>query len=76
VPIHVVSVHDYQKVARELGAIGYVLKPVKREQLVAAFRLLEQRLSRTVKVVLVVEDDAVQRDAITKLLQADGIDNG
>jgi CheY-like chemotaxis protein len=74
VPIHVVSVHDYEKVARELGAVGYVLKPVKREQLVAAFRLLESRLSRTVKRVLVVEDDAVQREAIVDLLKVDDVD--
>ncbi|MBI3843888.1 MAG: response regulator [Planctomycetes bacterium] len=73
VPIHVVSVHDYQKMALELGAVGYVLKPVKREQLIAAFRLLEERLSRKVKSVLVIEDEIVQRDAITNLLRADDV---
>jgi CheY-like chemotaxis protein/CHASE3 domain sensor protein len=73
VPIHVVSAHDYQKVARELGAVGYVLKPVKREQLVAAFRVLEDRLARKVKTVLVIEDDPVQRDAINQLLRADDV---
>jgi CheY-like chemotaxis protein/CHASE3 domain sensor protein len=70
VPIHVVSVHDYERIARELGAVGYALKPVKREQLVAAFGLLEERLSRKVKGVLVVEDDARQREAIAHLLAA------
>jgi CheY-like chemotaxis protein/signal transduction histidine kinase len=74
VPIHVVSVHDYEKVARELGAVGYVLKPVKREQLVGAFRLLEDRLSRRVKHVLVIEDDAVQRQAIVDLLKVDDVE--
>jgi signal transduction histidine kinase/CheY-like chemotaxis protein len=74
VPIHVVSVHDYEKVARELGAVGYVLKPVKREQLVDAFRLLEDRLSRKVKRVLVIEDDAIQREAIVNLLKVDDVD--
>ena len=74
VPIHVVSVHDCRKVARELGAVGYALKPVQREQLVAAFRLLEERISRRVKGVLVVEDDAAQREAITRLLEADDVD--
>jgi DNA-binding response OmpR family regulator len=73
VPIHVVSVHDHRQLAREMGAVGYVLKPVGREELVAAFRSLEARLSRTMKGVLVVEDDAVQRDAIARLLAADDV---
>jgi CheY-like chemotaxis protein len=65
--------HDYEKVARELGAIGYALKPVKREQLVEAFRLLEDQLSRKVRSLLIIEDDAVQRDAIANLLKADEV---
>lgn len=73
VPIHVVSVHDYEKVARELGAIGYALKPVKREQLVEAFRALEEQLARNVRSVLVVEDDPVQQGAIVDLLEADNV---
>lgn len=73
VPIHVISVHDYQQVAREMGAVGYMLKPVKREQLVAAFEALEKHLSRRARSVLVVEDDAVQRDAIVGLLSTEGV---
>lgn len=73
-PIHVVSVHDYQQVAREMGAVGYMLKPVKREQLVSAFRLLEERLSREVKAILIVEDEGVQRGALIELLASDDVD--
>ncbi|RNJ47982.1 response regulator [Methylocystis hirsuta] len=73
-PIHVLSVHDYQQVARQMGAVGYILKPVKREQLVSAFRLLEERISRDVKAILIVEDEAVQRGALTNLLASDDID--
>ncbi|MDP2341723.1 MAG: response regulator [Deltaproteobacteria bacterium] len=71
VPVHIVSVHDYQHVSREMGAIGYIQKPVKHDQLVSAFRLLEARFSRKVKSLLIVEDDAVQRDALIKLLGSD-----
>ena len=38
IPVHVVSVHDYTQTALSLGAVGYMLKPVKREQLVQAFK--------------------------------------
>jgi signal transduction histidine kinase/CheY-like chemotaxis protein len=73
-PIHIVSVHDYQQVALEMGAVGYILKPVKREQLVAAFRLLEERLSREHRAILIVEDEGMQRDALIDLLGGEGID--
>jgi CheY-like chemotaxis protein/signal transduction histidine kinase len=73
IPIHVVSVHDYQRVAREMGAVGYALKPIKREQLAAAFQSIEQRQARKARSVLVVEDDQVQRDAIANLLSIDGV---
>ena len=36
VPVHVVSAFDYRREALELGAAGYALKPVNREQLIEA----------------------------------------
>ncbi|TDU26403.1 signal transduction histidine kinase [Panacagrimonas perspica] len=68
IPVHVASVMDYSREALELGAIGYALKPVQREALVDAFRRLEAKFSQGLKRVLVVEDDARQRDAIHQLL--------
>ena len=68
IPVHVVSVADYRREALELGAIGYALKPAKREELVAALQRLEQRLAQSVRRVLVVEDDARQRESIRQLL--------
>ena len=47
IPVHVASVADYSREALELGAVGYALKPVKREQLVEAFRQLEAKFSQT-----------------------------
>lgn len=73
-PIHVVSVHDYQQVAMEMGAAGYVLKPVKREQLVSAFRLLEDRLSCETKSILIVEDDDMQRAGLLDLLESGSVE--
>ena len=68
IPVHVVSVADYAHEALELGAIGYALKPVKREQLVEAFHKLDAKLSQGMRHVLVVEDDARQRESIRLLL--------
>ena len=70
IPVHVVSGSDYTHTALSLGAIGYMLKPVKREELVDAFKQLESRLTQRVRHILIVEDDKVQRDSVAKLLKA------
>jgi len=40
---------------------------VKRENLAEVLRTLEDTLTRTVRRVLIVEDDLVQRDAVSGL---------
>jgi CheY-like chemotaxis protein len=56
-----------------MGAVGYALKPVKREQLIEAIQKLEQRLAQKLRRVLVVEDVAIQREGIVHLLQAENV---
>jgi signal transduction histidine kinase/CheY-like chemotaxis protein/CHASE3 domain sensor protein len=68
IPVHMLSVSDYKREALELGAIGYALKPAKREELVEALRRLEAKFSQVVRRVLVVEDDVRQRESIRQLL--------
>lgn len=68
IPVHVVSAGDYAKTAMAMGAVGYMLKPVKREDLTEALGRLEARLDQRMRRVLVVEDDAVQLDSLQKLL--------
>lgn len=74
IPVHVVSGSDYTHTALSLGAIGYMLKPVKREELVDAFKQLESRLTQRVRHVLIVEDDKVQRESVAKLLRAHDVE--
>ncbi|TQF11220.1 response regulator [Myxococcus llanfairpwllgwyngyllgogerychwyrndrobwllllantysiliogogogochensis] len=73
IPVHVISVTDASREALERGAVGYALKPVKREQLMEAVRKLETRLTPGVQRVLVVEDDARQRESIEKLLESEDV---
>ena len=73
IPIHVVSASENAETALALGAVGYLLKPVRREDLLAALRKLEDRLENRLRRVLIVEDDDVQREAVAKLLEADGV---
>jgi CheY-like chemotaxis protein len=73
IPVHIVSVSDYKQEALELGAIGYALKPAKREQLIEALERLEAKFSQSLRRVLIVEDDARQRESIRELLANDDV---
>jgi CheY-like chemotaxis protein/signal transduction histidine kinase/CHASE3 domain sensor protein len=74
IPVHVLSVSDFSQMALERGAIGYALKPVKREELMEAFEKFEAKLAQRIRRVLIVEDDARQRDSIRHLLASDGVE--
>lgn len=68
IPVHVVSAGDHTRAACSLGAIGYLTKPVSRDQLVGVLEKLEARLSQHMHRVLIVEDDPRQREAVARLL--------
>ncbi|MES1175672.1 MAG: response regulator [Myxococcales bacterium] len=73
IPIHVMSVEDYSRMALSMGAAGYLFKPIQREDLVAALTRMKERFSR-MRRLLVVEDDAVQREAVTQLLSSEDVE--
>jgi signal transduction histidine kinase/CheY-like chemotaxis protein len=74
IPVHVISVEDRQEVAMHMGAIGYAVKPTTREELKDVFAKLEAKLTQKVKRILLVEDDALQRDSIARLIGDDDIE--
>ncbi|HAF92742.1 MAG TPA: two-component system sensor histidine kinase/response regulator, partial [Pseudomonas sp.] len=69
IPVHVVSVEDRKEAAMQMGAVGYALKPTTREELKDVFGRLEAKLSQKVKRILLVEDDARQRDSVSRLIE-------
>ncbi len=68
IPVHVISSEDFSENAMAMGAIGYMLKPVKREELKDAFTNLSSLMGKKQKNVLIVEDDQVQREHIGRLI--------
>jgi CheY-like chemotaxis protein/signal transduction histidine kinase len=74
IPIHVVSGQDHAETAFSLGAVGYEIKPVKREQLVEVLQKFEERLAKRAHRILIVEDDPVQREAVAQLLASDEVE--
>lgn len=74
IPIHVVSAADHSQTALSLGAIGYLVKPVKRDELAGVLKTLEAKLASSVRRILIVEDDPVQREAVGKLLSSGDVE--
>ena len=73
IPVHVCSVDDHVQRSMELGAIGYLMKPAKREELAAAIHRIEDRTNKHVRHLLIVEDDPTQAEALTALLGGAGV---
>lgn len=73
IPVHVISATDHSQTALSLGAVGYMLKPVKRAELADMLTQIESRFTGGTRQVLIVEDDAVQRDSLIKLLHSENV---
>ncbi|MGA7439571.1 MAG: response regulator [Luteibacter sp.] len=74
IPVHVVSATEQTHLAMELGAVGHLMKPATRERLVDAIAQLEDRYARTMRRLLIVEDDAELRNNLTLLLARDQLE--
>ena len=74
IPVHIVAGEDFSEIALHMGAIGFAVKPTTRDELKEIFQRLEEKGAKKVKRVLVVEDDARQRDSVVHLIKEDDID--
>ena len=74
IPVHIVAGEDFSEIALHMGAIGFAVKPTSRDELKEIFQRLEDKGAKKVKRVLVVEDDARQRDSVVHLIKEDDID--
>ncbi|MBK4738973.1 HAMP domain-containing protein [Noviherbaspirillum sp. DKR-6] len=71
IPVHILSVSNERERGLRQGAISYLVKPVSRERLTDELRRVQQYLNRGKRRLLIVEDDAMQREQVVSLL-ADG----
>ncbi len=74
IPVHVVSASDAGEAALHMGAIGFALKPTTRDELQEVFARLEQKFTQKIKRILLVEDDARQRDSVVQLISDEDIE--
>ncbi|CAN5728527.1 HAMP domain-containing protein [soil metagenome] len=68
IPVHIISMLDEAHRGMRLGAMAHLPKPVDREALEGAFTAIAGFIARTVKNLLVVEDDDVERQSIVELI--------
>lgn len=68
IPVHFITASDKPIDAMKMGAIGYLTKPVTAESLNDAFEKIEDNISKTVKKLLIVEDDDTERNSIVEFI--------
>ena len=68
IPVHIMSAEEQRFDPVQRGAIAYLTKPISANELEKAFTQIEQLVSRSVKDLLIVEDDDNMQIALEKLL--------
>ena len=68
IPVHVISVEPGRARSLRSGAVSFLQKPVNKDAIDKVLRHVVDFIERPVKKLLVVEDDAVQREAIIELI--------
>ncbi len=74
IPVHFMSATDSSRRGLEMGAVGYFTKPVTREQIAQAFQRIHHFTGPGTRRLLLVEDDAATRKAVTTLLAAEHLE--
>jgi CheY-like chemotaxis protein len=69
IPVHFITCLEERQKAMSMGAVGFVTKPVNSEQLDSVFGTLEASIEKTMKKLLIVEDDDIQVKAMVALLE-------
>jgi CheY-like chemotaxis protein len=73
IPVQVISGNDYTHVALEMGAANVLRKPAEPEQLLSSLTKLANKADDASRSVLIVEDNAMQRDSVERLLQSEQV---
>jgi CheY-like chemotaxis protein len=74
IPVHFLSGRDERKKALELGAIDFLTKPAKQDDILSAFAKIEGAIETNVRRLLVVEDSEIQHESIRELFDQKGVE--
>ncbi len=73
IPVHFISATDEATRGLELGAVGFLTKPVSRESIGMAFEKLLHFAEGHQRHLLIVDDEADSRTAVRTMLRADNV---
>ncbi|MFG6466904.1 response regulator [Pelomonas baiyunensis] len=74
IPVHIIAGEDFRHVALPMGAVGTAIKPTTRDELLRIFQTLERHGGDRPRRLLLVEDDARQRESIAHLIADDAVE--
>lgn len=74
IPVHIISSFDYSQNAMRMGAVGYLTKPADKRDIQSAIRRMMTIEPHQKRRLLIIEDDARQRLAMTELLKEDNLE--
>jgi len=74
IPVQIISAEDQAQRGLKMGAFSFLHKPASREALAESFGNLREYIDRSVKRLLIVEDDEIQRRSIQELVGGDDVE--
>ncbi|MEW5798940.1 MAG: response regulator [Bacteroidota bacterium] len=72
IPVIIISMVDERNVGFGLGAVEYFVKPVQKNELLAAIKKVEETQARKSAKILVIDDDKSVTDLIQVILESEG----
>ncbi|MFT6916080.1 MAG: CheY-like chemotaxis protein [Motiliproteus sp.] len=69
IPVHVVSARDKDPARLFKGSLGYLRKPVSKDELLKIFTQVERLIDSPLREVLLIEDDPGSQVSISRLLK-------
>ncbi|MFA5834778.1 MAG: response regulator [Bacteroidota bacterium] len=72
IPVIIISMVDERNVGFGLGAVEYFVKPVQKDELLAAVKRVEGRSAQNSAKILVIDDDRSVTDLVQIILEAEG----
>ena len=74
IPVHFITCLEDRQKAMAMGAIGFATKPVSMEQLTEVFQSIEGSLAKSVRKLLIVEDNQDEAKSMVALLEESLVD--
>ncbi|MBN2425668.1 MAG: response regulator [Calditrichaceae bacterium] len=74
IPVYFISAHDKKSEAMNMGAVGYLTKPVSKDDLDNVFNKIDATISKKIKRILIIEDDKDMRKSMEELLNGKDVE--